>query len=180
MALASHTAPKWKTAKLDHAAALAALIVIAALLRAAIAGHSLLSGDEAADGLAMAACVFDPDQRQIHWAAAGIDPPLLLRRLGDAIAAPFAAGGVLRPRQPADISAGGLAMMPQATVVFVSPAITEDCQGNAGQNRLLEALRNAPDASPQGVLATLRLEGLLSSHMRNRRDRFCVVLKPKD
>ncbi len=43
----ANSAPKWKTARLDHTAALAALVVVAVLLRAAVAGHSLLSGDEA-------------------------------------------------------------------------------------------------------------------------------------
>lgn len=140
----------------------------------------LLSGDDAAQGLAMAVAVLDADQRQVQWASAGIDPPLLIRRLGDAIAAPFATGGVTRPGRVAEIAAGGLAMPPQATLIIVSPALTEEDAGHAGHRRLLDLLRNVTDASPSPLLAELRAEGLLTSRLRSRRDRFCVALRARN
>jgi hypothetical protein len=148
----------------------------------------LLAGDGNAQGYGLAVAVLRPAELKLAWAAAGIDQPLLVRRLGDAVPLPFVVEPPLRGDPDRVVAEHALSLPSRATLVIASPAIAtpmpagEGAEGGApsglGRERLLAALREAEDPAVAGVLDAAR-KGLLAhtGGQRATRDRLCVAAR---
>ncbi|WP_207482407.1 PP2C family protein-serine/threonine phosphatase [Arenibaculum pallidiluteum] len=141
----------------------------------------LLTGDENSLGYGLGAAVLRPGELKLSWAAAGVDAPVMVRRLGDAVPLPF------EPEPPLDgdpertVTEHALAIPSRATVLLVSPGIaaaTGAFQSGFGRDRLLAALRDAEDPAVVGVLEALR-KALLAhtGGQRGARDRLCAAAR---
>lgn len=136
----------------------------------------LLAGDEHSVGYSLAAAVLRPAELKLSWAAAGVDPPTLVRRLGDAVVLPFDAEPALTGDPSRTVVEHAAAVPSRASLLILSPGVVSpDMPSALGRDRVLSVLREADDPSVGGVLETLR-RGLLahSGGQRGPRDRLCV------
>jgi serine phosphatase RsbU (regulator of sigma subunit) len=142
---------------------------------------ALLRGDDLTNGYAVAAMVFDPAARRLTWAGAGIDAPILVRRLGDAVDLPFAPSAPLVLNQEREFAEESFDLPPRSSVVVAAPGVFAAGNGFGaplGRERAAELLRGTDDPTAAGLLDAMS-RGLAdhAGTAKRGRDWLCLVLR---
>lgn len=140
---------------------------------------AMLVGEEETDGYAVAAALIDPSRSALAWAAAGVEAPFLVRRLGDAVDVPVQAAKALSSSALTPVTEQSFDLPQRATLVILSPgALAAAGSGADARTAVADVLRAADDMSASGLVDAARRGGIVGrSVVATTRDKLCIAVR---